>query len=329
MNCSKMISVLVLVVALPMATVGCAGKILSIGELDQNAVTADAGPAVVKAGAWDIPTCAGPNGDIHRYTSIAETESRVSGAWFLCSGGIHSPGDTAGIEIASGKATFLVRSDDSLVRGTTPDHQKEVTFTDVTMMNGPGSFQINFDGTRGGLSYRSRDSKDGTFLELKEGTTGKIAHYVRATPRAATPAPSTPPACWQSFPNVPAATGPSGSAGGCSLVGTWTYDVDFSYSSNRRTVWSFDDQGRMVGGPQGTNVCEGFVWYGTYALGPERFTVSQVRGQGSPKCGHVDPSAIFQRPTWSTDCKTMTLPMRTDSCTGGGLFYSGKMTRIN
>ncbi len=100
--------------------------------------------------------------------------------------------------------------------------------------------------------------------------------------------------CWQTFPDVPAATGPSGTAGvgACSLVGTWTYEVDFSHSKNYRTVWGFDDQGRMVGGPEGTNLCQGFTWHGNYTLDADRFAVTRVSGQGAPTCGRDFVSSL-------------------------------------
>lgn len=183
----------------------------------------------------------------------------------------------------------------------------------------------------------------GTGTEPEPETPGNAAAQAPSpvsgvtTPAPATPAPTpTPPAgsgdatgtCWQSFPNVPAATGPSGTSAGCSLVGTWTYEVDFSHSKNYRTVWAFDDQGRMVGGPEGTNLCQSFTWYGNYTLDAEFFSVTRVSGEGAPTCGR---DFVSNYPNaWSADCKTMTLPavIRNDSCTGGGLFYSGKMTKI-
>ena len=162
------------------------------------------------------------------------------------------------------------------------------------------------------------------------GSTPSPGPSSTATPTSPPPAGSgdATGTCWQSFPDVPAATGPSGTPGGCSLVGTWTYEVDFSYSKNYRTVWAFDDQGRMVGGPEGTNLCQGFTWNGNYTLDADRFAVTRVSGVGAPTCGRDFVSSFPL--AWSADCKTMTLPnvLRNDSCTGGGLFYSGRMTKI-
>lgn len=163
---------------------GCSGQVLSIGEIDQPIGTG-AGPGAVSPTGWDIPSCAAPTGAIHTYTSIADTEAHIGGAWFLCEGGIGSPSDTTGIEISSGKANYLVTSGTGLVHGASADYRRDVSFVDTTAMNGPGKYQINFTYATGGQNmYFSRASEDGKFLELNEGTSGKQARYVRATPRA-------------------------------------------------------------------------------------------------------------------------------------------------
>ena len=93
-------------------------------------------------------------------------------------------------------------------------------------------------------------------------------------------------------------------------------------------VWSFDDEGRAVGGPAGTNLCTGFPWYGNYTLGDEGFVAKNIRGDGAPACGWAAQTTFTAE--FSADCRTMTLPrILTDACTGGALFYVGKMTRID
>ena len=135
-------------------------------------------------------------------------------------------------------------------------------------------------------------------------------------------------ACWRDSRDAPASTGPSGRVQSCSLVGTWAYDVTFSASNQKKMVWSFDDEGRAVGGPAGTNLCAGFPWYGNYTLGDEGFAAKNIRGDGAPACGWASQTTFTAE--FSADCRTLTLPrILTDNCTGGALFYVGKMNRID
>ena len=135
-------------------------------------------------------------------------------------------------------------------------------------------------------------------------------------------------ACWHDSKDAPPRTGPSGRVQTCSLVGTWAYDVTFSGPNQKKMVWSFDDEGRAVGGPAGTNLCAGFPWYGNYTLGAEGFAAKNIRGDGAPACGWASQTTFTAE--FSADCRTLTLPrILTDNCTGGALFYVGKMTRID
>src|SRR5690606_25754387 len=113
------------------------------------------------------------------YTSIADAEARIAGTWMLCSGGITSPADTAGIELSTGKARFLQKSGGGLVAGPGWDYERTVSFIDATSMNGPGSYQIHLESASGFNAYFSRTSADGRFLELNEATSAKQARYVR------------------------------------------------------------------------------------------------------------------------------------------------------
>lgn len=134
------------------------------------------------------------------------------------------------------------------------------------------------------------------------------------------------PGCWQASKDAPAATGPSGQVGSCSLVGTWDYDLTFSGPKQPKQVWSFDDEGRAVGGPAGTNLCAGFPWSGNYKLSASGFEAINIRGKGAPSCSASGKTTFTV--AFSEDCKKMTLPrILTDSCTGGALFYTGTMVR--
>jgi hypothetical protein len=171
-----------------LALAGCSGQIVAIGEIDQPVTPGPGGPGIppIPPGGGDgfeIPECAEPTGATNAYTSIADTEAKIAGAWFLCSGKIHSPGDTKGIEIESGAAHFLVVNGTTLTRGGTADHDRSVAILDTTSMNGPGAYQINLSTPSGFNMYTSRSSQDGRFLELNEGTSGQRARYVRATRR--------------------------------------------------------------------------------------------------------------------------------------------------
>jgi hypothetical protein len=172
------------------AVLACSGAVVPLGEVDQNVQGTPGGEtglgAPAPGGGWAVPACAEPTGAVHAYTSIADTEARIEGAWFLCSGGIHSPADAAGIVLSPGKAHFLVRHGETLARGATSEHERDVSIIDATNMNGPGSYQIDFDSALGTNMYFSRTSVDGRFLELNEGTSGNQARYVRAEPIAAT-----------------------------------------------------------------------------------------------------------------------------------------------
>lgn len=171
------------------AVPACSGEIVPLGELDQRATAGDPVTPIDDGGlldpsGWEIPSCEPPSGDVHEYTSIADTEARLEGAWFLCSGAITSPADATGIELSSGEAHFLVTSGGGLVRGASPDHDRTVSFVDATSMNGPGSYQMNLESGAGFNAYFTRTSEDGRFLELNEGTSAKTARYVRAKPKA-------------------------------------------------------------------------------------------------------------------------------------------------
>lgn len=170
------------------AFAGCSGEIVEIGAHDQG-LAADGGgggsDSSTGGGGGGLPTCEPPTGPVNEYTSVADTEARIAGTWLLCSGGIGSPADTAGIELTTGKAHFLQMSGDTLSAGPGPDYARDVAFIDATSMNGPGSYQINFSTSTGTNMYFSRTSQDGRFLELNEGTSGKQARYVRVTPKPA------------------------------------------------------------------------------------------------------------------------------------------------
>lgn len=183
------------------ALAACQGQIAPLGEIEKPIVPEQVdgggggggggsgggggGGGSAGGGVWEIPDCAEPQGDQNSYASIADTEAKIAGTWFLCSGRIHSPTDTTGIEITTGEAHFLVTSGTTIARGTTPDHARSVTILDTTMMNGPGAYQINLSTPSGYNTYVSRTSQDGRFLELNEGTSGNRGRYVRATRRAA------------------------------------------------------------------------------------------------------------------------------------------------
>jgi hypothetical protein len=171
----------------------CSGEIVEIGAHDQG-LAADGGGGGADGSTGDgggggggggLPTCEAPSGPVHEYTSIADTEARVAGTWLLCSGGIGSPADTAGIDFAPGKAHFLQKVGDTLVNGPGADYERNVAFVDTTAMNGPGAYQINLSTAVGTNMYTSRASEDGRFLDLYEGTSGKQARYVRVPAKPA------------------------------------------------------------------------------------------------------------------------------------------------
>lgn len=190
----------------------CSGQVVAIGEHDQGlSPQPDGGGAGnVDAGGGDdgsdeLPACEAPSGPVHEYTSIADTESRIAGTWLLCSGGINSPADTAGLELSPGKAHFLQKNGSTLAAGPGADYERNVAFVDATSMNGPGSYQINFERPGVGFnSYFSRVSSDGRFLELNEGTSSKQARYVRVTKKASACAISGAPHSYTSVADVAA-----------------------------------------------------------------------------------------------------------------------------
>jgi hypothetical protein len=173
------------------ALAACSGQVVEIGAHDQGLAldgggNVDGGP-IDDGGlsGGELPKCEAPSGPVHEYTSIADTEARIAGTWLLCSGGIGSPADTAGIELAAGKAHFLQEVGGTLVSGPGADYERDVSFVDATSMNGPGSYQINLSTNAGTNMYFSRVSEDGKFLELNEGTSGKQARYVRVESKPA------------------------------------------------------------------------------------------------------------------------------------------------
>lgn len=155
--------------------IACSGAVVPLGEIDQ---------AVTRAAP--VPKCEEPSGDTHAYESVDDAAARVAGTWYLCSGTIVSPSDTAGIEITGSQARFLVAKDGELHYATT-DYDRTVEWVDATAMNGPGSYQLNLSTSTTTNMYSSRTSADGRFLELSEGTSGNRARYVRAK--------AAPPSC--------------------------------------------------------------------------------------------------------------------------------------
>ena len=148
--------------------------------------------------------------------------------------------------------------------------------------------------------------------------------------------PTATSECWRASPAPP--TGPSARVGRCSMVGTWKYEVAFnsgrsSAGLSQTVVWAFDDEGRALGGPDGTKLCSAWPWSGNYTLEGGNFAARNVRGTGAPACGWTVPTSSSNGTTFSIEfsanCRTATLDIVTDNCTGGGLFYWGKMTRID
>lgn len=124
-------------------------------------------------------TCATPLGPLHAYTSIADVEARIAGRWQVCTGGISSPADTKGLEIAQRRAYFLVQGASGLERKASWDYERSVSIIDATSMNGPGSYQINLSDGGGTNMYFTRITEAGDRLELDEGTSGKKVSLVR------------------------------------------------------------------------------------------------------------------------------------------------------
>ena len=128
------------------------------------------------------------------------------------------------------------------------------------------------------------------------------------------------------------------------MVGTWKYEIGLNQGRRSAgldqspTVWSFDDDGRAIGGQEGSNLCRAFAWSANYSLGQGggadaadgdvMFSVSNLRGDGAPTCGWAGTTTLNIE--FSEDCRTVTLPAtQRDVCGGGGLFYIGKLTRID
>ena len=124
------------------------------------------------------PAC-GVTGAAHAYTSVADVAARIAGRWAICSGGVTSPADTRGLEIAGADAWFLVDASGALVRGPDWDYERSVEILDTTAVNGPGSYQIDLSTGAGKNMYHSRMSETGDVLELSEATSGKKVVYRR------------------------------------------------------------------------------------------------------------------------------------------------------
>jgi hypothetical protein len=67
---------------------------------------------------WTPPPCEEPHGEIHRVTSPMDAQTRLEGAWMLCSGGLSGqvPLDVSGVEMGQGKMHFLRREGEALAR---------------------------------------------------------------------------------------------------------------------------------------------------------------------------------------------------------------------
>jgi hypothetical protein len=177
-------------------SIACSTEAVPLGEIDQAATGPGSGSSTA---SWEAPTCAEPSGEVHEYTSIADTAAQISGAWFLCSGNVSSPADTAGIELSDREAHFLVASGSGLARGATPQHERSVSFPEISP-RAPGNYQIDLSSASGVNMYFSRSSADGRFLELNEATSGRRARYVRANPAA--PTCTTPTGSLHAFTSI-------------------------------------------------------------------------------------------------------------------------------
>jgi len=109
---------------------------------------------------------------------------------------------------------------------------------------------------------------------------------------------------------------PSLTDGHCTMTGTW--DLPASASAPAATL-SFDNVGNFVGGPLDSDLCSAHTMYGTYALLPGLFQITENIGMGS--CEWWFDGGWT--PSFSPDCSQVTLTESYDDCTGGRRYLDG------
>jgi hypothetical protein len=114
---------------------------------------------------------------------------------------------------------------------------------------------------------------------------------------------------------------PSLSAKMCSLVGTWDTDA----SGKPAASYSFDDAGNFVAAAgAGINVCATHPMYGTYALGPGAFMLTQNVGMGFCSFWFSAGFTIG----FNADCTRATMTTVFDNCTGGRQYLNDPTTLV-
>lgn len=177
------------------------------------------------AGRFEVPrpgaaaSCEDPLDPVE-LTSVEQVRSLLVGTWIRCAGPAFSGAlvDDVGLEVTADGRFYRVfeLADDSLARATGPGQEGDWEVIDTTDMNGPGSYQVNWTLSSGGLitSFPAFFDSPPT-LRTESGATP--AYYQRWT--GAPPDQGQPPATVGDCPVLGAEIEPDSIES--AIVGTW------------------------------------------------------------------------------------------------------------
>lgn len=268
---------------------------------------ADAGPG---EGVSCVPTSDGVcpiEGARHAFTSTGDVLARLQGVWLTCTGFIYAPSDAVGVDFSGTKARFLVRdASGAFVPGSGAAYERTVTVIDTSVMNGPGSYQMNLTLADGSFDTYQVSSYDApSKLRLDEGTSGNEAQYAPAGESLCNAPVDAGPSCGGSD------AGPApGDGGACSIVGTWDVTANTPFGTD--ASFQFDADGTFTGGHQGADLPSQAIYTGQWSVDASGELV-------------IGPTTGFLCNAYQTNlslsfgagCDTASLQVQTDGCTGG------------
>jgi hypothetical protein len=233
-----------------------------------------------------------------------DVRSHFVGRWATCGGsGALNPLPHAGVEFgANGRWRLLVAdSTGALVPATSTDGSTAGHYYALAS----GQLDLTDDTMQGSQIFFAKVSTGADAVEFEKsgvGDSGGSSIYARATPS---------PANGNDNP-------PSTSNGACSMVGTW--DVGGSATSSSGT-FSFDEAGNFVGAGGG-DLCTSHTMYGTYALIPGMFWLTENVNMGL--CAWWFDAGYPT--TFDASCTHLTITQHFDNCTGGRNYFNGTTT---
>jgi len=170
------------------------------------------------------------DGALFHFTTAAEARTAVTGTWLLCSASGLFSEPQAGIELRdSGTYTFL-RWNEGGTLEPVAGPQRSWELVDTSLMNGPGSFQVNYQGDRGWILGALRITRSGILFVDNNG----VASYTYLKSSAFDGDPALP----AGLPPLPS-TGIDAARRGCqrSAGNAVTFTTASEARAALQTVW--------------------------------------------------------------------------------------------